>query len=420
MMMNSTSLVVSASFSPSKYSPYTLHATSVYSVNQLNFSYSPSSQSFDIVGSASNLTNSYSYDYVYVPLGASASTFSNAGSITVTNVSLSYDVYFWLDNSYTKISANTPFSEVYTISSNNLQYFCGYAPTTSSTVNSVTSLYIPMRVPHSFVTSNISPLTNIVDTEFSATMSFSQGIDSSTVVLNIPFTLNTPFSLTIGDYLTSTKINYSSSFESVPNIFFYVIDQYSNTYNIGSGPIYNNAVSSYEFFSRNTGTISRGFFLLQFEVPIGVSSFNITIPARATNNFAIYSVDTEYNALRNLFDILSNGIPGATDATNSAIDNLGSEFQQYEQDTDTSVQYGNISDDLFSLDTNIWIQMASTITLFSSNVTAVWSALGDFSSALTVFLIIVFISSILGIMRYASSIGSSDHGPPSDDERWLY
>lgn len=90
---------------------------------------------------------------------------------------------------------------------------------------------------------------------------------------------------------------------------------------------------------------------------------------------------------------------GANSSLDSATSDVSSSLGDYESATDTSDQYDAIKDEIFDFDTNVFLQIASTSTLFGSMVTSMFTALGDLSSALTFFLILALISAIIGIAR---------------------
>lgn len=98
------------------------------------------------------------------------------------------------------------------------------------------------------------------------------------------------------------------------------------------------------------------------------------------------------------YDSTAGGMDGANDQ-------FKFEMDSYKQNTDTSVQYSKINDDIFELDTNFFTSLASTATFFSSLVTMAFNSLGDFDVALTIFLVLMFVSMVLGI---ASKVKGGD------------
>lgn len=91
---------------------------------------------------------------------------------------------------------------------------------------------------------------------------------------------------------------------------------------------------------------------------------------------------------------------GANSGFNNQNSKVNDALHSYQEDTDTSSQYGNITDDLFVLDTSIFTNVASTITLFSSCINSIFSALGDLSTVLIMFLVLSFVSVVIGIMHF--------------------
>lgn len=93
---------------------------------------------------------------------------------------------------------------------------------------------------------------------------------------------------------------------------------------------------------------------------------------------------------------------GANDNFNSSNDEVNQALQDYKDQTDTSEYYEQIDDSLFDFDSSVFLQIAPTMTLFSSCITAIWTKLGDLSVPLTMFLIMAAISVIIGIARNLS------------------
>lgn len=98
------------------------------------------------------------------------------------------------------------------------------------------------------------------------------------------------------------------------------------------------------------------------------------------------------------YDSTAGGLDGANEQ-------FKTEMDSYKDNTDTSVQYSKITDDIFELDTNFFTSLASTATFFSSLVTMAFNSLGDFAVALTMFLVLMFVSMVLGI---ASKVKGGD------------
>lgn len=90
---------------------------------------------------------------------------------------------------------------------------------------------------------------------------------------------------------------------------------------------------------------------------------------------------------------------GSNSEFNDSINNVNSTFSDYEEATDTSEIYDSISDSFFVFDTSVFTQIAATSTFFASIVTGLWSAFGDFSIPLQMFLISTVVSIVLGIIK---------------------
>lgn len=207
-----------------------------------------------------------------------------------------------------------------------------------------------------------------------------------------------------GEYYLGTLLQFPSSpvVSDYPLFSKKVISHTRNLYMFNQGDVLintNNRSSlsaSFRVFSRVN---SLAFFVF-FDVP-SYQFFNPPIGDCSVLNQVLSLSNTQTI----IDDLQSSG--GANSSANSAIENMGSEFQQYQDQTDTSIQYTNIGDDLFNLNTSVFLQLAPTISLFSSCITLTWNSLGDFSTALTVFLVVVLMSCILGLIRYVSSSGSN-------------
>lgn len=134
-----------------------------------------------------------------------------------------------------------------------------------------------------------------------------------------------------------------------------------------------------------------------------VPSFTFTITSTSPNLNSMFIADTNIilDQLQNQSNSLTSA-GGANNGLNSQNNLMAGALSDYQRDTDTSAQYSNIGDNLFVLDTSIFTQVASTITLFSSVVTGLFTAFGDFSVPLTLMLIVTFVSCIIGIIKITS------------------
>lgn len=181
----------------------------------------------------------------------------------------------------------------------------------------------------------------------------------------------------LGPFNLHISGSFTSAFSSIDNCFLtlavYLPDGYSFSSHVTGNSWTGNHGSLY-FTDSTRNIVSRGFD--------NVSSQLIDV-RRLLNNNNNYMTDAS----------------GANSGLNSSNSEVGSTFNQYVKDTDTSSQYANIKDSLFDFNTNIFTQVASTSTLFASIVTGIWTSLGDFSSVLSFFLVIALISAIIGIKR---------------------
>lgn len=95
---------------------------------------------------------------------------------------------------------------------------------------------------------------------------------------------------------------------------------------------------------------------------------------------------------------------GANSALNQSNSQVSSSLQDYKNQTNTQEQYNKIKPEIFDFDSNIFLNVASTSTAFAAVVSGLFSAFGNFSSALTLFLILALISAIIGIARVLGGV----------------
>lgn len=115
---------------------------------------------------------------------------------------------------------------------------------------------------------------------------------------------------------------------------------------------------------------------------------NLYTPDSSVTNDLLTDVNTSLSS--------AGGKNGGLNSQNSLMDSTLSEYQS---ETDTSEQYNKISSDLFTYDISIFTSVASTMTLFNACITSIFTKLGDLSVPLTMFLVFVFISAVIGIAR---------------------
>lgn len=90
---------------------------------------------------------------------------------------------------------------------------------------------------------------------------------------------------------------------------------------------------------------------------------------------------------------------GHNSGLNSSNQEVSNTFDQYESVTDTTDIYNKIDDSFFNFNTAPFIQIAPTITLFTSCITMLYNGLGDLAVPLTMFLVSMFVSFVIGIFR---------------------
>lgn len=156
-------------------------------------------------------------------------------------------------------------------------------------------------------------------------------------------------------------------------------------------------------FSSSSSSADCFSFIAYIFVTSDISSFSRVITPSTGFHSSLYVTDS--NLILDQLQSQSNALTsagGANSGLNSQNNIMAGALSDYQRDTDTSAQYSNIGDNLFVLDTSIFTQVASTITLFSSVVTGLFTAFGDFSVPLTLMLIVTFVSCIIGIIKITS------------------
>lgn len=205
-----------------------------------------------------------------------------------------------------------------------------------------------------------------------------------------------------------TFVSSGSGSANIPSFFnskdTYAVSAHNNMYyNITAhNAFYNNTYGSYYYFDvpRDFNFSAFSPVVINYFVTEDVPPFNITYSNAASTIFVSDS-NQVLDVLRNQNNSL-NSAGGANSELNSQNELMSGALSDYQRDTDTSSQYSNIHDDLFVLDTSIFTQVASTITLFSSVVTGLFTAFGDLSVPLTLMLIVTFVSCIIGIIKITS------------------
>lgn len=158
-------------------------------------------------------------------------------------------------------------------------------------------------------------------------------------------------------------------------------------------------------YSTDSGLVTneRSIKLIYF-VTDDVPSFNYKYTPTVSYSPFIFRADSNeiLNSLNNQNNYLSSA-SGANSGMNSQNQLVSSALSDYQRDTDTTAQYNNISDSLFVPDISVFTQMVSTISFFSSVITGLFTHIGDLAVPLTMFLVFVFISSVLGIHNFVVS-----------------
>lgn len=221
------------------------------------------------------------------------------------------------------------------------------------------------------------------------------------------------YPIPVGSYMMPFTIYGSSTAANFPSL--------TALYNSGAYPVlvesnltsmkvtaFNYTASSFEnslyfnltdllYFNEQTWFDIQVLFYTDTSVPSFNYSFDVdgsrtyNVFVRADDNEILNALKSQNNSLES-----AGGKNGTLNSQNSLMDSTLSEYQNK---TDTSEQYSKISDDLFSFDLSIFTSVASTMTLFNACITSIFTQLGDLSVPLTMFLVFVFISAVIGIAR---------------------
>lgn len=118
------------------------------------------------------------------------------------------------------------------------------------------------------------------------------------------------------------------------------------------------------------------------------------------NNINAFS-NRNHTDLTNILHALqsADGMNGPLDGANDAFRN---EMDEFDKVTDTSGQYDKIDPSIFEFDSTIFTSIAGTATFFGDMLTASFSAFGQFSIPLRLFLVCTLVSVVIGIVTNRS------------------
>lgn len=256
------------------------------------------------------------------------------------------------------------------------------------------SLYIDnLTISSSGLTIPDGYLYGIVNVTFAFHLSSILVLKPGNFMIPYKFSGNTPYDLPSFMSSNSTYVtSVHASSQMSPTSF---------SFPIGRNPAF--TVSF--FYGGSERWVTDLSFTVSFFVMEDVSSFRLSFPIEQNASSFDRIMIADNNLILSNFDNLNNSFTsagGANSGLNSQNSAMDKALSDYQKDTDTSTQYGNISDSLFTLDTSIFVQVSSTISLFSSVVTGLFNAFGDLSVPLTMFLIVTVISCIIGIIKVTS------------------
>lgn len=174
----------------------------------------------------------------------------------------------------------------------------------------------------------------------------------------------------------------------------------------------------YSSYSNFTEYINQPTMFYQLITSIGSTANNIFTAITNTNTILLNNVISKLDSInsnitkqssniqaninkntKSIIDLLTN-YDGSAGGLNQSNANLKEEMDSFHSHTDTSAQMNNIKDSIFDFNTDIFTSMASTATFFSALVTLAFNALGELSVALTLFLVMIFVSVVIGIVSH--------------------
>lgn len=110
---------------------------------------------------------------------------------------------------------------------------------------------------------------------------------------------------------------------------------------------------------------------------------------------------TNHTDLANILHVLQKS-DGASGPLDDANDDFKNEMDEFNKVTDTSGQYDKIDPSIFEFDSTIFTSIAGTATFFGDMLTAAFSAFGQFSVPLRLFLVCTLVSVVIGIVTNRS------------------
>lgn len=112
---------------------------------------------------------------------------------------------------------------------------------------------------------------------------------------------------------------------------------------------------------------------------------------------------------------------GRDDKLNQSNSEANDVFDEYKAITNTQDQYDKINQIDFSFDTadrNPFLEFAAATTFFTVLVESLWIHMGNFSSVLGLFLILVLISLVTGLASHVGTAVSAGRHKEEREERW--
>lgn len=244
------------------------------------------------------------------------------------------------------------------------------------------------------------------------------GYDYTFVELNYTLNFSSYYTFTTGSYLFSFYNSGIGNIEGsypafLKNYDTYVVNAYFTNFNSTNKNNYfnldafnfsnwqyaNNLYFSVIFPTAYVNNVSfKVIYFTSTDVPSFNFNYTITENGVANNLYVSDSQQILKELQKNNDSMTSAG--GANNELNDQNKLVQSTLDDYQRETDTSAQYSKITNDIFVVDTGIFTNLASTISLFSACVNGIFNHIGDLNVVPILFLTLTLISVIIGITHF--------------------
>lgn len=176
--------------------------------------------------------------------------------------------------------------------------------------------------------------------------------------------------------------------------------------------IYNQQIAMYQLYNTLTtqfiNKVSSGFNVNHTDL---VNVKNAITSFASQNHLDVTEVDkdlvlfknntwTQLNEANKWLNDIHHALTNA-DGNNNPLDNANNDFKNemdgYHNVTDTTQQFDLIDDSLLTFDGSVFSSLTDTTAFFATCVTNLWTAMGDFSVPLTMFLVMTLVGLVTGV-----------------------